>query len=135
MFTNQSCVTVFTSKRQGRDTYWYRTILKDVNYHGYDQLQVADKGVKDLDTYVVRVPDDVLTANHYVDNVTWRSLPLNEADSCFTLKKGDYVVKGSVDIDNINEKTILDAGGMKIMQVTENLSASPYSKHVKMVIK
>ena len=87
------------------------------------------------DEYVIRIPDSVLQTTHYVDPSTYKSLPLDESDNCYSLKKGDYVVKGLVDLDVITVKDILDAGGQQITQVTENLSASAFSKHIKLVVK
>ena len=135
MLTNNTRITVFTSKKQGRETFWFATVLDGVNYHGRDQIIVADKNVSASDEYVIRIPDSVLQTTHYVDPSTYKSLPLGESDNCYTLKKGDYVVKGLVDLDVITVKDILDAGGQQITQVTDNLSASAFSKHIKLVVK
>lgn len=135
MLTNNTHITVFCSKKQGRETFWFSTALNGVNYHGRDQIIVADKNVSVSDEYVIRIPDNVLQTTHYVDTSTYKSLPLSESDNCYTLKKGDYVVKGFVDLDVITVKDILNAGGKQITQVTDNLSASAFSKHIKLVIK
>lgn len=135
MLTNNTRITVFCSKKQGRETFWFATVLDGVNYHGKDQIIVADKNVSASDEYVIRIPDSVLQTTHYVDPSTYKSLPLDESDNCYSLKKGDYVVKGLVDLDVITVKDILDAGGQQITQVTENLSASAFSKHIKLVVK
>lgn len=135
MLTNNTRITVFCSKKQGRETFWFATVLDGVNYHGRDQIIVADKNVSASDEYVIRIPDSVLQTTHYVDPSTYKSLPLGESDNCYTLKKGDYVVKGLVDLDIITVKDILDAGGQQITHVTDNLSASAFSKHIKLVVK
>lgn len=135
MFTNNTRITVFTSKKQGRETFWSAAYLENVNFHGQDRIIVADKNVSTSDEYVIRIPNSVLQATHYVDPSTYKSLPLEETENCYTLKKGDFVVKGFVDFDVITVKDILDAGGMKITQVTENLSASAFSQHIKLVVK
>lgn len=135
MLTNNTRITVFTSKKQGRETFWSAAFLEGVNYHGRDQIIVADKNVSVSDEFVIRIPDSVLQSSHYVDPSTYKSLPLDESDNCYTLKKGDYVVKGLVDLDVITVKDILDAGGMQITQVAENLSASAFSRHIKLVVK
>lgn len=135
MLTNNTHITVFCSKKQGRETFWFSTALKGVNYHGRDQIIVADKNVSVSDEYVIRIPDSVLKTTHYVDPSTYKSLTLDESDNCYTLKKGDYIVKGYLELDVITVKDILDAGGMQITQVTENLSASAFSKHIKLVVK
>lgn len=107
MLTNNTRITVFCSKKQGRETFWFATVLDGVNYHGKDQIIVADKNVSASDEYVIRIPDSVLQTTHYVDPSTYKSLPLGESDNCYTLKKGDYVVKGLVDLDVITVKDIL----------------------------
>ena len=135
MLTNNTRITVFCSKKQGRETFWFATVLDGVNYHGRDQVIVADKNLSASDEYVIRIPNSVLQTTHYVDPSTYKSLPLDESDNCYTLKKGDYVVKGLVDLDVITVKDILDAGGQQITQVTENLSASAFSNHIKLVVK
>ena len=43
MLTNNTRITVFCSKKQGRETFWFATVLDGVNYHGRDQIIVADK--------------------------------------------------------------------------------------------
>lgn len=43
MLTNNTRITVFCSKKQGRETFWFATVLDGVNYHGKDQIIVADK--------------------------------------------------------------------------------------------
>lgn len=135
MLTNNTRITVFCSKKQGRETFWFATVLDGVNYHGRNQIIVADKNVSASDEYVIRIPDSVLQTTHYVDPSTYKSLPLGESDNCYALKKGDYVVKGLVDLDVITVKDILDTGGQQITQVTDNLSASAFSKHIKLVVK
>ena len=45
MLTNNTRITVFCSKKQGRETFWFATVLDGVNYHGRDQVIVADKNV------------------------------------------------------------------------------------------
>lgn len=57
MLTNNTRITVFCSKKQGRETFWFATVLDGVNYHGRDQIIVADKNVSASDEYVIRIPD------------------------------------------------------------------------------
>ena len=51
MLTNNTRITVFCSKKQGRETFWFATVLDGVNYHGRDQIIVADKNVSASDEY------------------------------------------------------------------------------------
>lgn len=118
----------------GRDKIWSRHHLKNVNFHGSDQLLIADKEVKRDEEYIIRIPSYEL--EHYVDKVTYKALPIEEAFNCFTLKKGDYIVKGLVENDVVSSGDIVkNYDALEIVSVTENLSASPYSQHIKLVVK
>jgi hypothetical protein len=118
----------------GREKVWSRHELRDVNFHGTDQLLVSDKEVKRAEEYIVRVPGSAL--EHYVDNSTYKALPVEETFNCFTLKKGDYIVKGIVDGDVSSSGDIIkNYDALEIVSVTENLSASPFSQHIKLVVK
>ncbi len=134
MFTNHTDITLFCSKQMGREKVWSRHELRDVNFHGTDQLLVSDKEVKRAEEYIVRVPGSAL--EHYVDNSTYKALPVEETFNCFTLKKGDYIVKGIVDGDVSSSGDIIkNYDALEIVSVTENLSASPFSQHIKLVVK
>lgn len=134
MFTNHTDITLFCSKKVGREKVWSVHHLKDVNFHGSDQLLVADKEVKRAEEYIIRIPSSAL--EHYVDSTTWKALPIEETFNCFTVNKGDYVVKGLVDCDVSSSADIIkNFDALEIVSVTENLSASPYSQHIKLVVK
>lgn len=134
MFTNHTDITLFCSKQMGREKVWSRHELRNVNFHGTDQLLVGDKEVKRAEDYIIRVPAAAL--DHYVDKATYKALPVEETFNCFTLKKGDYIVKGIVDVDVSNPTDIIkNFDALEIVSVTENLSASPFSQHIKLVVK
>lgn len=134
MFTNHTDITLFCSKQLGREKVWSRHELRNVNFHGTDQLLVGDKEVKRAEDYIIRVPAAAL--EHYVDKSTYKALPVEETFNCFTLKKGDYIVKGIVDIDVSSSTDIIkNFDALEIVSVTENLSTSPFSQHIKLVVK
>lgn len=134
MFTNHTDITLFCSKQLGREKVWSRHELRNVNFHGTDQLLVGDKEVKRAEDYIIRVPATAL--EHYVDKSTYKALPVEETFNCFTLKKGDYIVKGIVDVDVSSSTDIIkNFDALEIVSVTENLSASPFSQHIKLVVK
>ena len=56
MFTNHTDITLFCSKQMGREKVWSRHELRNVNFHGTDQLLVGDKEVKRAEDYIIRVP-------------------------------------------------------------------------------
>ena len=43
MFTNHTTITLFCSKQMGREKLWSKHTLRDVNFHGADQMLVSDK--------------------------------------------------------------------------------------------
>lgn len=134
MFTNHTDITLFCSKKVGREKIWTGHHLRDVNFHGSDQLLVADKEVQRAEEYIVRVPSSALDS--YVDSTTWKALPVEETFNCFTINKGDYIVKGLVDTDVSSSADIIkNFDALEVISVTENLSASPYSQHIKLVVK
>lgn len=134
MFTNHTTVTLFCSKTLGREKLWSKYTLRDVNFHGADQLLVSDKKVKRSEEYIIRVPHSAL--ENYVDKATYKAMPADEAYNCFTLKKGDYIVQGEVDCDISNAADLIkNYDALEIVSVTENLNASNYSKHIKLVVK
>lgn len=134
MFTNHTTVTLFCSKKLGRDRIWVRHVLHDVNFHGTDQLIVSDKETKRCEEYVVRVPAAEL--GNYVDAYTWKALAAEDIHDFFTFAKGDYIVKGIVDDEVSSSTEILKYHeAYEITEITENLKASSYSRHVKLVVK
>ena len=71
-----------------------------------------------------------------MDPYTWKGLSAEEALNFFTLKKGDYVVRGEVDDEVSGSSEIISRyDAFEIIKVTDNLSASSYSRHIKLVIK
>ena len=134
MFTNHSTVTLFCSKKVGKEKIWTRHVLKDVNFHGTDQLIVGSNEVNRNDEYIIRIP--VAALEQYVDAVTWKSLTAEDAENFYTFQKDDYIVKGVVEDDVTSSADIVkNYESFKIVQITENLKASPYSQHIKLVVK
>ncbi len=135
MMTNHKTITLFCSKSSGRTKSWIRKVLRDVNVFETDQLLINDKEVKASDELIVRIPAASLGGD-YVDSCTWKGLTADEALSFFTLKKGDYIVHGEIEDDVSTSADIVSLDdSYEIIKVTDNLSASEYSAHIKLVIK
>lgn len=135
MLTNNTTITVFNAKKIGRETVWIKNTVQGVNYHGTDQVLVSDKGATSSEEYVIRFPNDVLKQYCYVDSNTFKSLSCDECIGLFTLKKGDYIVKGNIEDEVSSVSDILKLDAQIITKVTENMSASEFSKHIKVVVK
>ena len=134
MLTNHKTITLFCSKTIGRRQVWLRSVIHDVNIHETDQLLVGDKSLTSSDEINVRIPASLLT--NYVDPYTWKGLSEEDALNYFTFKKGDYIVKGEVE-DEVSSSTdiISRYEAFQIIRVTDNLAASSYSSHIKLVVK
>lgn len=134
MFTNHTAITLFCCKKLERQKTWKRQVLRDVNFHGTDQLLIGDKEFSRNEEYVVRVPASEL--EQYVDAYTWKALTEEEIPNFFTFSKGDYIVKGIVEMDISSPTELLqNYEAFEITQITENLNASAYSRHIKLVVK
>lgn len=134
MFTNHTAITLFCCKKLGRQKTWKRQVLRDVNFHGTDQLLIGDKEVSRDEEYVIRVPAAEL--ERYVDTYTWKAMTEEETSNFFTFNKGDYVVKGIVEDDITSPTDLLqNYEAYEITQITENLKATAYSRHIKLVVK
>ena len=134
MLTNNKTITLFCSKTIGRAQTWLRTVIPGVNIHESDQLLVGDKDLRSSDELYIRIPKALLSA--YVDPCTWKGLSAEDALNFFTLKKGDYVVRGEVEDDVTSSTDIISRyEAFQILKVVDNLSATPYSSHIKLVVK
>lgn len=134
MLTNHTTITLFCCKKLGRQRIWRRHVLSDVNFHGTDQLLIGDKEVSRNEEYVIRVPAAELEG--YVDTYTWKAMAEEETSNFFTFNKGDYVVKGIVEDDVTSPTELLqNYEAYEITQITENLKATAYSRHIKLVVK
>lgn len=134
MMTNHKTVTLFCCKTIGRGKVWLRTVLSGVNFHETDQLIVGDKNATSSDEVIIRIPAPLL--QNYVDPYTWKGLTEEDALNYFTLKKGDYIVKGEVEDEVSSSAEILERyEAFEVIKVVDNLSASPYSAHMKLVVK
>lgn len=134
MMTNHKTITLFCSKSIGRSKRWSGTILRGVNLHESDQLLIGNREMTTADEIIIRIPAELLEC--YVDPFTWKGLSAEDASSYFTLKKGDYVALGEIE-DEVSSSTeiITRCNAYEIVKVVDNLSASPYSAHIKLVVK
>ena len=71
-----------------------------------------------------------------MDSPTWKAHAAEDVMDFFTFNKVDYIVKGIASEDVSSAADILNKyEAHEIMQITENLSASSYSRHIKLVVK
>lgn len=133
MITNKSVITLFCSKQLGRETVWVKHTFDDVNFHGANKLNIGGKEITATDEFIIRIPFAQL--NKYISPDAWKSLSAEEISDCYTIKKGDYIVKGVAENVSSSAEILKGYTAYEITQVTENFSASPHSKHIKLVVK
>lgn len=87
------------------------------------------------DEVIIRIPAEQIPEN-YVDPYTWKGLSAEDASSFITIKKGDYIVVGEVEDEISSSSDIISLdSAFEIVIVVDNLSASPYSAHIRLVVK
>lgn len=133
MLTNAN-ITVYNKKKINRNDVWLRTHLLGVNYHGEAELTVSDKDLKATDKYIIRIPYDVTSDKTFVDNRTFKALSLEELDNCYTLQKGDIIVKGLIEDDITSHFQLQDKyDALTVLSVTDNRRGTSYTSHIKVV--
>lgn len=133
MLTNAN-ITVYNKKKVNRSEMWFRVHLLGINFHGEAELIVSDKDLKAADKYVIRIPDSVTSDKKFVDNRTFKALSAEEIDNCFTLQKGDIVVKDLVEDDITSPSQLSDKYDvLTVLSVTDNRRESSYTSHIKLV--
>lgn len=119
MLTNGTNITIFNKKQVGRETVWLRTQIQNVNLHGTAKVELADKGLISADEFIIRIPAASIAENKN-----------------FTVQKGDCIVIGLIDDDIQGLADLMKKYDvLTVMSVTNNLSASEYSRHIKVVCK
>ena len=137
MLTNNKYVTIYNKKNQGRSTLWFKTIIHGVNIHSTVKSTVGDKELKTANEHIIRIPERAYSENkNYIDPLTFKGLSFEEIDNCFTIQNGDLIVEGVIDDDIQSSSELLQKYDvMVVVSATNNLSASPYSRHIKVVCK
>lgn len=137
MLTNDKFITVYNKKMFGRNTMWLRTNISGVNIHGTVKANVGDKTLNTADEFIVRIPSKAFANGKvFIDDKTFRGYSVEELENYFTVQKGDLIVEGIIEDDIQNSGELLQSHNvMTVVSVTNNLSASPYSRHIKVVCK
>lgn len=127
-------ITIYNRKKINRSDVWLRTNLIGVNLHGEAELIVGDKNLKAADKYIIRIPDSVECDKTFVDNRTFKALSVEETDNCYTVQKGDVIVKGIID-DDITSSSQLQSkyDVLTVLSVTDNRRDSSYTSHIRLV--
>lgn len=137
MFTNHTDITIFNKKQVGRNELLRKTCLRDVNLHGTAKVQVGEKGLISSDEFIIRIhPDSWSEDKELIDGNDWKTRDINELYNVFTVQKGDYIVIGLVEAEiNSLADLIQRYDVLTVISVTNNMSSSPYSRHLKVVCK
>lgn len=127
-------ITIYNRKKINRSDVWLRTNLIGVNLHGEAELIVGDKDLTAADKYIIRIPNSVECDKTFVDNRTFKALSVEETDNCYTVQKGDVIVKGLIE-DEITSPSQLQEKYdlLTVLSVTDNRRGSSYTSHIKLV--
>lgn len=135
MITNHANVTIFCSKQVGREKIWIAKQICDVNLHSSEKLVTGDKEITHSDECIIRIPYASL-GNDYVDSSVWTAASIGELLDKFTVKKGDYIVKGLVECNVTSSAEIIkNHEAYQVISVSANFCCSEFSKHIKLVVK
>lgn len=118
----------------GYDVY-NATVIKGVSWHNTVAATVSTSGLLAANQYIVRIPADAdFGGKSYVDPIAYKTA---DPSACFTLQRGDLLVKGIIgETNNIKLSSIQErcAEGFTVLSVTDNRSA-PNAQHWKVVGK
>lgn len=137
MITNNTNITIYNKKMVGRNTMWLRTCIKGVNLFKVTKTSVGDKERTSADEITIRIPGNAFSQNKFfIDDIQFKSKSPQEIANYFTVQKGDLIVKDIIDDEIQNSGELLqNYDVMTVVSVTNNLSASPYSRHIKVICK
>ena len=129
-------ITVFNCQldTQADLDVYHGTVIRGVSIYCEIASTVDNTGLKAADKYTIRVPADAnFSGKSYVDPVIYQK---SDPASTFTLKSGDIIVKGEVDIENPKPKDLQQryADLITVLGVTDNRRA-PNAPHWKVVGK
>ena len=143
MITNMDTVTVFNGRTEKatRRKIYIPTVIWGVSYVEGKGSKVADNGVWSDDVqYKIRVPliAVVQDSREYMRDLNYAKLDNEEAAKCWTVQKGDLVVRGEYAGDNplLYEDEIsayAKEQGLDLIRVTEyaddTSGGSLYTRH------
>ena len=113
---------------QAMDQY-VTTVIHGVSWYSTIKTAVDSSGLKAASVYTIRIPIDAdFSGKSFVEPKDWNA---DSAESGFTLRPGDFLVKGDVSgMENIRPSTIQKAKdkAVTILSVTDNRRA-PNAKH------
>lgn len=99
MISCTQTVTLYNKYTENRQERWQRTVIEGVSWFGKERVSVSAEGSSSADTVVVRIPESSLTA--YAPPSLW----LADREG-WTLRNGDVLVKGALDIEVAPEESI-----------------------------
>lgn len=127
-------VTVFNARldqEKGYDVY-IPTVITGVSWFCEIASTVDSSGLKAANKYHIRIPVDAdFSGKAYADPLAYAA---GDADSLFTLKTGDIIVKGAIEESGLKPADLQKRCGeiVTILGVTDNRRA-PNSPHWKVV--
>lgn len=117
-----------------RDEY-VGTVIKGVSWHCEIASMVDASGLKSANKFSIRIPTDAdFNGRTYVDPISYNAS--DGSDMLFTLKNGDYIVKGAVNTTVNKPADLFNSYPevVTVLGVTDNRRA-PNSPHWRVVGK
>lgn len=135
MLTNNKYITLYNKKMFGRNALWLRTGIACVNIFRTLKTAVGDKSLNSADEIIIRIPAEAYAdGKSYIDSRTFKGYSVDELSNYYTLQKGDLIVEGIVTDEIQNSSELMQKYDvMTVLSITDNLSVSAYSSHIKVV--
>lgn len=135
MLTNAS-VTVYNTIDTGKEKIYVKTHLHSVSLRGAASSSYSNGNVSDNDSFVLRIPLPANAGKQYIEPESYKLLTSTEF---FTVRKGDYVVRGIVDDEIKAPSELVKRYGSNVFRVTavsdNRSSLTPELSHIRAVIK
>lgn len=108
---------------------WRKTQIQGVNWHGSQAVAAGDNGLVSANRYVIRVPIDAAPADKtWIHPEEFAAKAKDVLDEFWTLRNGDYIVRGLVDADISSPKEI-PGEHFVVTGWSDNRRGSPATQH------
>lgn len=132
MLTN-GAITIYTTIKNRDTTNLIANFITPVSIHGERSESTSNNNITDKDKYTIRIPQ--LANKQFTDYELYCK---DFQRNCYSVKKGDYCILGSVDKEINTLSQLLNEYGdkvYKVVSVTDNRDISKYTSHIKLVIE
>lgn len=90
-------ITVCNLVKDNDDTLYYTTVIEDTLFEYKSNAVVTNEGVSLANTILVVIPFDFISEKSFISGKKYSLLDASERGKYFTLREGDFIIKGSVE--------------------------------------